>query len=352
MMQAFSPRLPAYDRLRIFACFCMVMMHVCAQDWYALAPATAEWQIVNLFNGMTRFCVPVFMMISGAFFLDASRPCPHKRLFGRHILRMAVAYLFWSALYAICFGLFVRESGAPIDWVQILHDTIYGHYHLWFVLTMIGFYLSVPLLRCICRDRKTEGYFLLIAVTAVFVVNGLRQIPAASAVIDATLTKLHLEFFLGCSVYFVLGHFLASGRLSRRAEMALIVLGGLSLVGTIALTAFLSVRGGMWNSVWYGNLMPGTALTAAAVFMAFKRWAGGGAASGRTAAIRTRAAQLVFGVYLVHDFFIEALRAVGITASSFALAAAIPLVSVLVMGLSYIVVWLLSRIPVINRYLI
>ncbi|MBR6708803.1 MAG: acyltransferase family protein [Clostridia bacterium] len=351
-MQQSSTRLICYDRLRIFAGFCMVVMHVSAQDWYALAPATAAWQMINLCNGLTRFCVPVFMMLSGVFFLDVDRPCPSKKLFGRHVLRMVLAYLFWSSLYAVGFGFLRCEPGEGIVWSRVFHDAVYGHYHLWFVLTMIGFYLTVPLLRCICRERKTEEYFILLAVLAVFVVNGARLIPPLSEVVGATLTKLHLEFVLGCTVYFVLGHYLGRYTLSAQVERGIMFIGMVVMIGTIALTGVMSAKEGTCNAVWYGNLMPNTALIASAIFLAFKRWGARKPKAGFVSRLISQTARLIFGVYLVHDFFIELLRTIGFSSSSFLPILATPLAALCVFILSLAVTRLLAAIPIVNLYLI
>ncbi|MEG2929604.1 MAG: acyltransferase family protein, partial [Oscillospiraceae bacterium] len=90
-------RIVYLDLLRIFSIFCMILLHVSASKWYTTSVNSFEWQVLNIYDILVRFCVPVFVMISGAFFLDANREYTIKKLFSKNILRIIVAFIFWSA---------------------------------------------------------------------------------------------------------------------------------------------------------------------------------------------------------------------------------------------------------------
>ena len=53
------------------------------------------------YDALFRFGVPVFVMLSGAVFLPKERELNIKRLYTHNILRVAVSYVFWSALYGL-----------------------------------------------------------------------------------------------------------------------------------------------------------------------------------------------------------------------------------------------------------
>ncbi|MBR0437044.1 MAG: acyltransferase family protein, partial [Clostridia bacterium] len=126
-----------FDVLKIIATFAVVMLHVSAQHWFYVKLKTPEWRAFNLYDGSVRFPVPVFVMISGALFLSADRPL--RQMYGKYILRIVTAFLFWSVLYAAIS--YVRGTAL----IEVLKEAIKGHYHLWYLYMIAGLYVIVPL---------------------------------------------------------------------------------------------------------------------------------------------------------------------------------------------------------------
>jgi surface polysaccharide O-acyltransferase-like enzyme len=62
-------------------------------------------------------------------------------------------------------------------------------------------------------------------------------------------------------------------------------------------------------------------------------------------------AKITFGVYLVHEFFIMLLRHFQISTLSFHPALSVPVLSAGVLICSLAVAWLLSKLPLLGRYL-
>lgn len=48
---------------------------------------------------MSRFCVPVFIMISGAIFLNPDFDLSWEKLFKKYLRRIVVSYLIWQLIY-------------------------------------------------------------------------------------------------------------------------------------------------------------------------------------------------------------------------------------------------------------
>ena len=63
-------RILYFDFLRVFATLAVMVLHVGAQNWYGTNVSSFEWQTFNFFHSVTRFAVPIFVMISGALFLN------------------------------------------------------------------------------------------------------------------------------------------------------------------------------------------------------------------------------------------------------------------------------------------
>ncbi len=68
-----------FDYLRVVAILAVVFLHVSDSNWYTTDVNGLQWQTFNFFNGITRWGVPVFVMISGSLFLN--REVSLKRMY-------------------------------------------------------------------------------------------------------------------------------------------------------------------------------------------------------------------------------------------------------------------------------
>ena len=87
------------DCLRILSIAAMMLLHISAQNWSSLDLHDPAWMLFDILNGATRWCVPVFLMISGALFLNSLRPISTKKLLLHNVLRVVTAFLFWACVY-------------------------------------------------------------------------------------------------------------------------------------------------------------------------------------------------------------------------------------------------------------
>lgn len=132
-------RIISLDALRVFSIFMMMLLHTTALNWTLLSVNSVEWQVLNIYDSIARFCVPVFLMISGVFFLDNDRNYTLEKLFSKNILRIVTAFIFWSTLYTILNIM----SSETLSIKEIITEFINGHYHMWFLFTLVGLYLVV-----------------------------------------------------------------------------------------------------------------------------------------------------------------------------------------------------------------
>ena len=61
------------DVLRIVSTLAVIAIHTIGILWKDLSPRSFEWQVLNFYGSISRWCVPVFVMISGIFFLDPEK---------------------------------------------------------------------------------------------------------------------------------------------------------------------------------------------------------------------------------------------------------------------------------------
>ena len=345
-------RLAYADLLRCAAMLAVIVLHVAGSQLAAVPVDSGAFQVFNLYDGLVRWCVPVFVMLSGMFLLDPKHSLPLSKLFFGHILRIAVALAVWGTAYALL--LRVREYG--LSWGSVraaLHSVLLGqtHFHLWFLYMIIGLYLVTPVLRAFVRGagrRDFHWFFLLVFLFAWLIPTVLRLRP--SQTLSLYVNNLNLHLVLGYVGYYVLGYYLKEYTLSRPAEYLTYLLGILGAVVTVGGTAWLSRQQGALVQTLYSYDAPNVALMSAAVFVFFRYVLGVSDERSRRQRF-SGAARISFGVYLVHAFFLIALQHFGVTTLSFAPALSVPALSAVVFLCSLAVAWLLSKVPFAGKYL-
>jgi len=145
-----NDRIISFDYLRVLSTLAVIVLHVAVQNWRETDVNGYAWQTFNFFDGISRWAVPIFIMISGVLFLN--REVSLKKIFSKYILRMVVAYVFWSFFYMIF------EEGTKFEKLNIF---LQGHYHMWFILMIIGLYMLLPIIKPITENKRRTVYLLL-----------------------------------------------------------------------------------------------------------------------------------------------------------------------------------------------
>lgn len=342
-----------HDLLRILSALAVICIHVYseASTWKNQQFDTPTWGFLNVFASITRFAVPVFVMLSGSFLIEHFRDKDFKKLYTKNIFRLICAFFFWNCVYIVYYIVnrtFVVHQ--PIEIRDIVYKFIQGHFHLWFIPMLVFLYMITPFVRKICEDVKYERYFLVLASLPIII----RFVHAYIGVGPAyyLLEKSGMEFVSGYTVYYVLGHYLTKQDVSKKYRIAIYVLAVLSLVATILL-AFRDYRTeSLADSYAYGYLTPNTLLMSAAIFLLFKYGFSRINFKEKTAKVIVKLSSLTFGVYLSHMVFTRLLLLTPLTVESMHPLISVPLLTVIIFIISAIVTWGISKIPVLKKYII
>lgn len=339
------------DVLRIFSVFWMMVLHVAASKWSTVDVASTEWQAFNLYDSLARFCVPVFIMISGSLFLDNSRSFSMKKLLKKNVLRLACAFIFWSAVYSAVSNT-LASSAKEITAKDYFISFICGHYHMWFVYAIIGLYLIVPFLRRITADKKLTEYFLILWVIVTGIFGLLKQFPFFDEFLPTVSSRLQINFVFGYTGYFVLGYYLKAYEIPSVLRKILYLLGIAGIAFTVIGTDLMSAESGTAYKGFYNNFMLNVILHSAAVFVFFKynvskiKW------GEKSVRVITKLSALGFGMYLVHDLVNIFFAQKGFTTLLYNAYLSVPCNSLIVFAISLAAAFIISKIPVANKYLI
>lgn len=267
------------DILRVLATIAVIVIHVSSQSlYYTEDVRTFTWQSLNFWDSLMRWCVPIFVMISGVLFLNPRKKVNLKKLFTKNISRIIYVAIFWHLVYGI-YNYFEAKN-----FYDALRITIEGYSHLWFLHMIIGLYLIVPFLRKITEDIKMTRYFL--ALSAIFTVllptvfdlyDSLAKYRTMSPLVKTVFESLgtlnssiYFHLTLGFSAYFVAGYYFNHINLSKKWRYVLYFLGFSGILVTILGTGAISYRYSAIITPLYSYVSLNVMLTSLAIFIFIK----------------------------------------------------------------------------------
>lgn len=339
-----------YDLLRIAACFSVIMLHSASQFWYELPLGSRNWLVANSYDAMFRFGVPVFVMISGALFLPAGRKLEIKRLYTHNILRLAVAYLFWSGVYGLwdCRSFQWKEAG----WKAIVLEMLAGRYHLWFLPMLIGIYMLLPILRTWVEhaDKKGIQYFLgLFLVFQVLKETLLCFVPSYN--IRQFLGLLPVELVESYVGYFVLGYYVSHYGIRKEYHKWVYAGGAAGAAMAVILGNVMSLRAAEPVTGVFDSYSLFTFLAVAAIFLFFQEIVGKRQFSQGAACAIKGVSDCTFGIYLLHILGIEAMQTKGVHSMIMTNVVGIPFLALVCFLLCLVAIMALRRLPFIGKYI-
>lgn len=344
-------RLDHYDLLRILATFSVMLLHVAAGGVVtAYNIKSYEWNVCNFYDSFVRYSVPIFVMLSGTFFLDNSKPLPWPKV-ARKTFRLVTAYLFWAVCYSIVSV--VARYGFTFDihvLISFIGGLITGHYHLWFLFMIVGLYLVTPILREITKDRKLSWYFVILWFIFWGCTSYVVKIPIYGKVFAGIFDNIGIHTVLGYSGYYVLGYLLSTTDFRKKWKSLIYTIGLLGLVGTILGTCVLSSHFGRTIDL-YGNSYPNVILWSIAVFVFFKEEVSRLNLSEKCSRHVRYLSKLTFGMYLTHIFSQMVVNKLFYI-TSFNPLFSVPLSAILIFIISFLVAFIIDHIPGVRKYII
>ncbi len=349
-------RTPYYDYLRVLATFAVIILHVAAQNFRKVELGSFEWNVFNFTDAAVRWCVPIFVMISGALFLDNNKPLTLKKLYSKNILRIVTAFIFWSAIYATYNVLNGKDLR---DGILLF---VKGHYHLWFLFMIAGLYVIVPLLRKITASKSATQYFIAIGFIFSFLIprtiNLLQilEIPHTTDLLKAISTafdNVYFNFTAGFVLYFVLGFYLSHYHIKKPLRIGAYAVGILAYLFTAFFTDWISLKDNKANADFYENYTVNVLLTAIAVFIFAKYVLSKATLNGLASKLVSFFSKYSFGVYLVHILILDIFKTkLEITTLTFHPVISIIILTVTVATISYAISFVLNHIPILKKYIV
>lgn len=332
------------DIIRIIAVIGVIVIHVSAQNFYTVKYTSYEWNIFNIYDSLVRFVVPILFMISGALFLDDNKKIDIKQLYKKNILRLFTAYIFWSIFYAFFNTIVILNK--PIVFNEIIKLIVKPSYHLWFVPVLICIYILLPFIKKFIN--KDNMYLVKYFLILFFIFGPLKDTYLRLFETDNINTFLKvfkpqlMSSYIG---YFVLGYYLDNIDLNKIKRISIYIIGILSVVISIILNIYFSYKEGINTTILYDYHTLPSLLSGVAVFIFIKY-------KTYKSDKLNKLSSLTFGIYLVHVFILDYLNQTIINSLSINPILSVPLLTLIVLILSTLLVFILSKIPLLKKYII
>jgi len=167
--------------------------------------------------------------------------------------------------------------------------------------------------------------------------------------LKANADALNISMVAGYPFYFILGYLLNEKEITKKHRHIIYFLGVVGFVSTILLDLVVSLKIQKGYSGYYGNMTLNVLFEAMAVFVFFKYNFN---KMCRFQNIIIKMSKYSFGVYIVHIIIMDKLSNHGINSLCFNPLLSVPVISIFIMVISYIISGILNNTPVLKKYIV
>lgn len=289
---------PSLDALRIVAMLMVILIHTSGKGFPNLSD---HWWAVNTYESLSRACVPIFFMITGALLLPRSHTV-------KNVLQRSWRIAFVLVAWSVIFLLYGRYKAASLPdlamlraWVgEILRGPVMGH--LWYLYSLIAAYFFIPVL---AGFFKTTEVRLQALVLCVWFIGG-SLLPFLNRTHGDLKLGIDIQFFYIYPAYILAGALLYKHfhmNLNRFVVCSMVWV--IATAGTAYFTWHHSVKAQAGIESYYEYFAPLVVIATLALFCAV-RYIGAWIAdrSAQAGKVMMFLGGLTFGVYLIHPMII------------------------------------------------
>lgn len=315
------------DLLKFIALFMMLAVH--CTDNVTPAQRSEPWYNLwgSIYGSFMRPAIPLFVMATGALLLPLNQDFP--TFCRRRVLRLAIPFLIWSALYNLIpwlTGLLGFDSSAVNlffvwgDPSQSFGDSMrhlalipfeFSDYaiQMWYVYLLLGLYLYMPVFSAWVRQAslRAKRLFLLVWGVSLFVPY-LREYLTDRLWGECSWNEFGmLYYFAGFNGYLLLGHYLVAHPPTWRGWRFSLGLAAAFVVGyLVTFSGFKHITAIPGESperveLFFTYCSPNVLLMSVAWFLAVQRWR---CPSPVLSRILRDVSESTFGIWMSHYLFL------------------------------------------------
>jgi surface polysaccharide O-acyltransferase-like enzyme len=334
------------DNVRVIATIAVIMVHVATPAVFTKyspnSSGNSVWWIGNMYDSLCRFCVPVFVMLTGSLLLPQTISL--SNFLKKRLNRILLPFLFWSLIYLFFnLALKFRDEGTQVaiqhigPWLlsQLTQGTAP---HLWYVYMIIGLYLFIPVIQPWVSKASNIAILFFLAVWFITLLFHQQTWLNANSPLD-------LRYFTGYAGYLVFGYFISERLVISKAILysaILLFVTGVAL--TLAGTYIYTHDQGTFSHAFYEYLTFNVLFAAIGIFIIIKNKQTT-SNSDALSKVRTIVSRYGYGIYLSHLLVISVLSHFKIDYSLIAPLIGIPLTTLICLLISALMVYIINKLP-------
>ncbi|QYM95938.1 acyltransferase [Dickeya ananatis] len=325
---------------RIVSTFAVIVLHISAYTVSLAELGSLSWWAGNIYDSLTRWCVPVFVMISGALLLSPDKNESLSFFYKKRMSRIFYPLVFWSAFFILWGVIKARVSGSGE--IEVLRNIVNGrpYYHLWFLYMIMGLYIFTPLIRVVVIN--TERGVLLFFVFMMFAFCSLIDMYNFSIKSNDFLFFSEFLYYLP---YYLCGHLIGRSNPSRSLPHYMVIF-FTSFVFTCLLCYLLSFLLGKESGLYFYNYLSINVIIMSISFM----WILKGCSTSAINPGKLRfLSEISLGIYLIHPVFVELFYYLAAKQWIVQSIIAIPLFSAAVFLCCVVSVFFIKKVPYLRR---
>jgi surface polysaccharide O-acyltransferase-like enzyme len=336
-----QPKLSWANDLRALATIAVIVLHVSSTIMPAYPGISKSYFFsAVLINAAMRWCVPVFIMLSGSFALEQY----DGRLWNfltKMFFRIVLPFLAWSIVYLFFFSWPVmadpnQTAGDRFSFIgkQLLSGTAS---HMWFVYTIVSLYLLFPILSKFTKTATEKEYIYFLSIWAALLI--------LNPYLEKYENGFDFAYFSGYLGYIVLGNYLfKTERKINRFVLLTIFIAAFLYTGLRSYFALLKVNDDTEGAM--ENLTVNVMLMSAAVYLLFKNYRS--TASPFLRKIIDGICDNSSGIYLSHLLILNLFIRAGLLFSFVQPVLAIPVISLASLLISCTLIIWMKKIPLLK----
>ena len=334
------------DILRLIAMLAVIWVHVGGMQSNVLPVSDSNCQWLIFLKSIMTWEIPVYIMISGRFFLDPDRQMPFSKIL-KAIARLVFALIVWNVIYFVHY--LITDSYGDLNWKGILSQAMVGPYHFWYLYMIVGLYLITPFLRKIAKDAQLSKYFIVLFFLFAFLSKYGPVLPFVGGTVETMLGNMGMHFVLGYSGYYILGYYLRKFPLFNKHEKLLYISGIVLLLLGATANTFYSVREGAYTERFTGYTNPNTIVVASAIYTLFTKRIRNVKFSKTATLLISKLSEYSFGIYLIHALILDLAAMAGVTPTMVHPLIMMPIITLLTFAVAVILVAAIRKIPYVGR---
>lgn len=346
------------ELIRTIAIIAVIIQHVTSRTLVESKFFERNWQIAQIMHVMVQWCVPLFLMVSGIFLLDPKREITIKKLYTSYIWRMLQAIIVMVPLH-----FFVNEiicKGKSITDPHFQRDLVYslvcssGSPVYWYLYMMIGLYVYLPIMRLIVKNASKSQlmYFLIVVFLGTCVFKYIQYFEAdIFKPIVHFVKKLKMGNMVKYGYFLFLGYFLSKYEITKKPKICIYVVAIIGMMMSVYMARTKSIQAGEYIEKWSSDHSPLQYIAVMAIFILVKEIAERIRNDGACAKLIYVCGECSFGVYLIHNMFINILKSIGFGGFVGNAIITIPLTVLIVYFISMIIVMMLKKVPWIKSWI-